>query len=96
MSDMSGLSGARRQGTSDMADTPDVERGRALTDLQAGRTNVVFSVDLFNEGVDVPSVDTLLMLRPTESPLLFLSSWPRVEEVCGEIPVHRTRFRRTA
>ena len=38
---------------------------------------MIFSVDLFNEGVDVPSVDTLLMLRPTESPTLFLQQLGR-------------------
>lgn len=37
----------------------------------------MFSVDLFNEGVDVPSVDTLLMLRPTDSPVLFLQQLGR-------------------
>lgn len=31
----------------------------------------VFTVNLFNEGVDIPEVDTLLMLRPTQSPTLF-------------------------
>ncbi|MBA3656614.1 MAG: DUF3427 domain-containing protein [Gemmatimonadaceae bacterium] len=59
------------------ADTPDGERKAALTDLNAGRVNVVFSVDIFNEGIDVPTVDTLLMLRPTESPLLFLQQLGR-------------------
>jgi superfamily II DNA or RNA helicase len=59
------------------ADTPDQERLQALTDLAAGRVNVVFSVDLFNEGVDVPSVNSLMMLRPTESPLLFLQQLGR-------------------
>jgi superfamily II DNA or RNA helicase len=59
------------------ADTPDVERLRALTDLAAGRVSVVFSVDLFNEGVDVPAVNSLLMLRPTDSPLLFLQQLGR-------------------
>lgn len=59
------------------ADTRDEERLRALTDLAAGRVNVVFSVDLFNEGVDVPAVSSLLMLRPTESPLLFLQQLGR-------------------
>jgi superfamily II DNA or RNA helicase len=48
------------------------ERLSALGDLRAGRLQVLFSVDLFNEGVDVPAVDTILMLRPTESPTLFL------------------------
>jgi superfamily II DNA or RNA helicase/HKD family nuclease len=59
------------------SDTPDHERQRALKDLADRRVNVVFSVDLFNEGVDVPAVDTLLMLRPTESPTLFLQQLGR-------------------
>lgn len=59
------------------SDTPDEERRQALRDLAARRVNVVFSVDLFNEGVDVPAVDTLLMLRPTESPTLFLQQLGR-------------------
>ena len=59
------------------SDTPDAERRAALTDLAARRVNVVFSVDLFNEGVDVPAVDTLLMLRPTDSPTLFLQQLGR-------------------
>ncbi|HEB53882.1 MAG TPA: DUF3427 domain-containing protein, partial [bacterium] len=59
------------------ADTPDEERERALRRLQAGDLNVLFSVDLFNEGVDVPAVDTLLFLRPTDSPTLFLQQLGR-------------------
>jgi superfamily II DNA or RNA helicase len=59
------------------ADTADDERRRALDDLAAGRVSVLFSVDLFNEGVDVPTVNSLLMLRPTESPLLFLQQLGR-------------------
>lgn len=59
------------------SDTPDAERRQALADLAARKVNVVFSVDLFNEGVDVPAVDTLLMLRPTESPTLFLQQLGR-------------------
>ena len=38
---------------------------------------VIFTVDLFNEGVDIPSVDTLLMLRPTQSLTLFLQQLGR-------------------
>ena len=59
------------------AETPDGERLQALTDLAAGRLKVVFSVDLFNEGVDIPTVNSLMMLRPTESPLLFLQQLGR-------------------
>ncbi len=58
-------------------ETPDEDRKRALRDLERGDVRIVFSVDLFNEGVDVPSVDALLMLRPTESPLLFLQQLGR-------------------
>ena len=42
---------------------PALERQAALRDLQTGRVSAVFSVDLFNESVDLPSVDTLLLLR---------------------------------
>lgn len=59
------------------AETPAAERERALKDLVERRLNVVFSVDLFNEGVDVPTVDTLLMLRPTDSATLFLQQLGR-------------------
>jgi superfamily II DNA or RNA helicase/HKD family nuclease len=59
------------------ADSPPEERRAALTDLAARRVNVVFSVDLFNEGIDVPAVDTLLLLRPTDSPTLFLQQLGR-------------------
>lgn len=59
------------------ADTPAPEREAALRDLQERRVNVVFSVDIFNEGVDVPLVDTLIMLRPTDSPTLFLQQLGR-------------------
>ena len=38
---------------------------------------VVFTVDLFNEGIDLPNVDTLLMVRPTESGTLFLQQLGR-------------------
>ncbi len=58
-------------------DSPREERTAALRNLAAGRVNVVFTVDLFNEGVDVPNVDTLLFLRPTESGTLFLQQLGR-------------------
>jgi superfamily II DNA or RNA helicase/HKD family nuclease len=58
-------------------DSTHAEREAALRDLAAGRVQVVFSVDLFNEGVDVPAVDTVLLLRPTESPTLFLQQLGR-------------------
>ena len=59
------------------ADTPSDEREAALRDLRDGKLNVIFCVDLFNEGVDVPDVDTVLFLRPTESALVFLQQLGR-------------------
>ena len=51
-------------------DTPD-ERSRVLRDLRAGKLRCVFSVEVLGEGVDVPDVDCLLLLRPTASPTVF-------------------------
>lgn len=57
--------------------TPDDERRRALSDLRERRINCVFSVEVFNEGVDVPAIDTILFLRPTESATVFLQQLGR-------------------
>jgi superfamily II DNA or RNA helicase/HKD family nuclease len=83
-------------------DSPWTEREQALRDLAQGRVRVVFSVDLFNEGVDVPAVDTVLMLRPTESPTLFLQQLGRgLRKTKGKalctvldfVGLHRREFR---
>lgn len=39
--------------------------------------SVIFTVDIFNEGVDIPSVNTILMLRPTESSIIFVQQLGR-------------------
>ncbi len=54
-----------------------MSRGAALEGLRQGSLQVIFSVDLFNEGVDLPEIDTVLMLRPTESKILFLQQLGR-------------------
>lgn len=54
-----------------------VPRNEALELLRMGGLDVIFSVDLFNEGVDLPSIDTVLMLRPTESKIIFLQQLGR-------------------
>ena len=51
--------------------TPQDERRRAPEMLQSGKVCALVTCDLYNEGVDLPSVDTLLLLRPTQSPVLF-------------------------
>lgn len=52
-------------------------RHEAIARLRGGRLRVLFAVDLFNEGVDIPEVDTLLLLRPTESALVFIQQLGR-------------------
>lgn len=59
------------------ANSSATERDDALHALASGEIQVLFSVDLFNEGVDVPAVDALLMLRPTESATVFLQQLGR-------------------
>lgn len=52
-------------------------RDIALDRLKNGEIKVIFSVDMFNEGVDLPEVDMVLFLRPTESPIVFLQQLGR-------------------
>ncbi len=52
-------------------------RARSLERLEAGDLDVVCAVDMFNEGVDLPRVDTVLMLRPTESRIVWLQQFGR-------------------
>jgi superfamily II DNA or RNA helicase len=55
----------------------EMRRNEALTLLEEGELQVIFSVDLFNEGIDLPAIDTVLMLRPTESKIVFLQQLGR-------------------
>jgi superfamily II DNA or RNA helicase/SAM-dependent methyltransferase len=55
----------------------DLGRAEALDQLKDGILQVLFSVDLFNEGMDMPLIDTVMMLRPTESKILFLQQLGR-------------------
>ena len=57
--------------------TPDALRQDAPRRLERRSVNVVFTCDLYNEGVDLPFVDTLLLLRPTSSPTVFLQQLGR-------------------
>lgn len=53
------------------------ERSAAIRDIADGELQYLFTVDLFNEGVDIPSVDTVIFLRPTESLTVFLQQLGR-------------------
>ncbi|PSJ39035.1 DUF3427 domain-containing protein [Allosphingosinicella deserti] len=52
-------------------------RASSLEALEAGELDVVCAVDMFNEGVDVPNVDTIMMLRPTESSVIWMQQFGR-------------------
>src|SRR6267142_5076504 len=82
--------------------TQEEDRTRAPRVLETREVNVLFTCDLYNEGVDLPFVDTLLLLRPTSSPTLFLQQLGRGlrlhegKQTClvlDFIGQHRTEFR---
>jgi superfamily II DNA/RNA helicase len=52
-------------------------RAQSLDELSEGRLDVICAVDVFNEGLDLPELDTVLMLRPTESRILWLQQFGR-------------------
>ncbi|MCC5953693.1 MAG: DUF3427 domain-containing protein [Acidimicrobiia bacterium] len=52
-------------------------RRASVADLREGELDVLFAVDVFNEGVDVPELATVLLLRPTDSPVVFLQQLGR-------------------
>ena len=52
-------------------------RADAIDKLKNAEIDVLFTVDLFNEGVDIPEIDTLLMARPTESKIIFIQQLGR-------------------
>ena len=84
------------------AQRPSDERRRAPQRLLSGELCALVTVDLYNEGIDLPMVDTLLLLRPTQSPVLFqqqigrgLRLAPGKESclVLDFVGQHRTEFR---
>ncbi len=52
-------------------------RASSLARLQEGELDIICAVDMFNEGVDLPQVDTVMMLRPTESRIIWLQQFGR-------------------
>ncbi|NLF68863.1 MAG: DEAD/DEAH box helicase family protein [Candidatus Anammoximicrobium sp.] len=52
-------------------------RATSLEQLAAGNLDVIFAVDMFNEGIDIPAIDTVMMLRPTESSTIWLQQFGR-------------------
>lgn len=53
------------------------DRAQAIKMLEEGRIKTIFCVDMFNEGVDIPEVDMVMFLRPTQSGIVFLQQLGR-------------------
>ncbi len=64
------------------AKSADDVRNKAKEKLLSGKINFIFVVDLYNEGVDIPAIDTVLFLRPTESATVFLQQLGRGLRLC--------------
>ena len=82
--------------------TPSETRRELLRKLRHGEINCLMAVDVFNEGLDIPQIDTVIMLRPTQSPTIFLQQLGRglrrapnkaVLTVLDFIGMHRVEFR---
>lgn len=52
-------------------------RVQAIKMLEEGRIKIIFCVDMFNEGVDIPKIDTVMFLRPTQSGIVFMQQLGR-------------------
>lgn len=62
---------------SDSISPASIDRKTAVNKLCKGELQIIFSVDMFNEGLDIPAVDLVMFLRPTESPTIFLQQLGR-------------------
>lgn len=60
-----------------LGDTDSDERQSAKVRLESGEIKIVFTVDVYNEGVDIPCINTVLFLRPTQSLTVFLQQLGR-------------------
>lgn len=58
-------------------ESSDNERDTAIAQLENGELQYIFSVDIFNEGVDIPSLNQIIMLRKTESAIVFVQQLGR-------------------
>lgn len=65
-----------------VSETSDEERNSAKKRLVEGYVRFIFVVDIYNEGVDIPEVNTVLFLRPTESLTIFLQQLGRGLRLC--------------
>ena len=52
-------------------------RGRCVTDLESGNLDYILTVDIFNEGIDIPCINQVVMLRQTQSSIVFVQQLGR-------------------
>ena len=57
--------------------TPNEKRDAAIRQIEEGQLDYIFSVDIFNEGIDIPSINQVIMLRKTESAIVFVQQLGR-------------------
>lgn len=70
-------------------ETPDKERKATLNRFRSGETKVLVNVDLFGEGFDLPAIEVVSLLRPTQSTALYLQQVGRALRTCPEIGKQR-------
>lgn len=63
--------------------TSDNERNERIAQLESGELDYIFSVDIFNEGIDIPSVNQIIMLRRTDSIIVFVQQLGRGLRKCA-------------
>lgn len=63
-------------------ETNSEHRSNAIKALKSGKVKFIFAVDIFNEGIDIPEINTVLFLRPTESLTIFLQQLGRGLRLC--------------
>ena len=61
----------------DNQETREAAIERLVTDNPVDKIDYIFTVDIFNEGVDIPEINQVIMLRPTESPIVFVQQLGR-------------------
>ena len=60
-----------------IGDDSDEKRERTITQLENGEIDYIITVDIFNEGVDIPCVNQVILLRPTESSIVYIQQLGR-------------------
>lgn len=55
----------------------DSKREKTILDLEEGKIEYIITVDIFNEGVDIPCINQVILLRPTESSIVYIQQLGR-------------------